>query len=138
MKGMRRRDLIAVLALAALPLVPGGAMAGEEKKKKKSGGTNYIPINAITGTTYKSGGRRGVLSVDCGLQVDDPKLREYAQLSLPRLQAAYAQVIQIYAAGLPSGAEPNTEFIVQALQRQTDLILKRPGARFLIGAVLVN
>jgi hypothetical protein len=136
-KAMRRRDLIAVLALAPLPLVAGGALAGEEKKKK-SGGTNYIPINAITGTTHKSGGRRGVLSVDCGLQVDDPKLREYAQLSLPRLQAAYAQVIQIYAAGLPSGAEPNTEFIVQALQRQTDLILKRPGARFLIGAVVAN
>lgn len=133
---MRRRDLIAVLALAAPTLVPGGARAGEEKKK--SGGTNYIPINAITGTTYKSGGRRGVLSVDCGLQIDDPNLREYARLSLPRLQAAYAQVIQIYAAGLPSGSEPNTEFIVQALQRQTDLILKRPGARFLIGAVVAS
>ena len=78
------------------------------------------------------------LASERGLQVDDPKLRAYAQLSLPRLQAAYAQVIQIYAAGLPSGAEPNTEFIVQALQRQTDLILKRPGARFLIGAVLVS
>ena len=79
-----------------------------------------------------------MLSVDCGLQVDDPKLREYAELSLPRLRAAYEQVIQIYASGLPSGSEPNTEFIVQALQRQTDLILKRPGARLLIGAVLVN
>jgi hypothetical protein len=129
---MRRRTLLALLALA-----PSGVWAAEEKKKK-SGGAGYIPINAITGTTFKSGGRRGVLSVDCGLQVDDPKLREYAEKSLPRLQAAYAQVIQIYAAGLPSGSEPNTEFIVQALQRQTDLILKRPGAKFLIGAVLLS
>jgi hypothetical protein len=134
---MRRRDLIALLALAAPSLVPGAAMGGEDTKKK-SGGAGYIPINTITGTTFKSGGRRGVLSVDCGLQVDDPKLRAYAQLSLPRLQAAYAQVIQIYAAGLPSGSEPNTEFIVQALQRQTDLILKRPGAKFMIGSVLVS
>jgi hypothetical protein len=131
-RGMRRRDLLLLLVLG-----PSAAWAGEDKKKK-SGGAGYIPINAITGTIYKTGGRRGVLSVDCGLQVDDPKLRDYADKSLPRLQAAYAQVIQIYAAGLPSGAEPNTEFIVQALQRQTDLILKRPGAKFLIGAVLVS
>jgi hypothetical protein len=138
---MRRRDLLALLAplaLAPAEVWPLGAWAAEDGKKKKSGGANYIPMNAITGTTYKSGGRRGVLSVDCGLQIDDPKLREYANQSLPRLQAAYAQVIQIYASGLPSGSEPNTEFIVQALQRQTDLILKRPGAKFLLGAVLVS
>jgi hypothetical protein len=136
MKAMRRRDLIAVLPLLTPTLVPGVARAGEAKKK--SGGAGFIAIRALTGTTFKSGGRRGVLSVDCGLQVDDPALREYAQLSLPRLQAAYAQVIQIYAAGLPAGTEPNTDFLAQALQRQTDLILKRPGARFLIGSVLVS
>jgi hypothetical protein len=133
---MRRRTLLALLALLALAALPSLAVAGEEKKK--SGGAGYIPINALTGTTNKSGGRRGVLSVDCGLQVDDQKLREYAQLSLPRLQAAYAQVVQVYAAGLPSGSEPNADFIAQSLQRQTDLILKRPGAKLLIGAVVAN
>ena len=137
---MRRRVLLALIAAATIPAAPVWAeeKKPEKKAKKKSGGENYIPIRALTGTIYRSGGRRGVLSVDCGLQVDDPKLREYADKSLPRLQAAYAQVIQIYAAGLPSGAEPNTDFIAQALQRQTDLILKRPGARFLIGSVLVS
>jgi hypothetical protein len=133
MERMRRRTVLALIVLA-----PSGAWAADDGKKKKSGGLNYIPINPITGTTNKSGGRRGVLSVDCGLEVDDPKLRDYAEKSLPRLRAAYEQVIQIYAAGLPSGSEPNTEFIVQALQRQTDLILKQPGARFLVGAVVVS
>jgi hypothetical protein len=133
---MRRRDLLPLILLAAA--LPAAARAAEDKKKKKSGGENYIPIDAITGTTHKAGGRRGVLSVDCGLQVDDARLRDYADKSLPRLRAAYVQVVQIYAAGLPSGSEPNVEFIVQALQRQTDLILKRPGARLLVGAVVVN
>jgi hypothetical protein len=134
---MRRRDLLFLIALAGSPLVPAAARAAEEKKKK-SGGANYIPINPITGTTNKAGGRRGVLSVDCGLEVEDGKLREYAQLSLPRLRAAYEQVVQIYAAGLPPGSEPDADYLARALQRQTDLILKRPGARFLIGAVLVS
>jgi hypothetical protein len=133
---MRRRVLLACLALASA--APLAARAADDGKKKKSGGANYIQINTITGTTNKSGGRRGVLTVDCGLEVEDAKLREFAQQSLPRLRAAYVQVVQIYAAGLPSGSEPNAEFIVQALQRQTDLILRRPGARLLIGAVVAN
>jgi hypothetical protein len=133
---MRRRDLLAAMALAAA--LPLAARAADEKKKKKSGGENYIQIDTLTGTTNKSGGRRGVLTVDCGLEVDDPKLREFAELSLPRLRAAYVQVVQIYAAGLPSGSEPNADYIVQSLQRQTDLILKRPGAKLLVGAIVAN
>ncbi|THD51513.1 hypothetical protein [Phenylobacterium sp.] len=135
-EAMRRRELLTLIALAFLP--PALARAADEKPKKKSGGENYIPINPITATTNKAGGRRGVLSVDCGLQVDDPKLRAFADQSLPRLRAAYVQAMQIYAAGLPPGAEPNAELIVQELQRETDLILKRPGARLLIGAIVAN
>ncbi|HLZ76294.1 hypothetical protein [Phenylobacterium sp.] len=136
---MRRRDLIAVLALLAPFSAPGFAMAGDDKgKKKKSGGEDYLPIDAITGTTNKAGGRRGVLSVDCGLEIPDAKLRDYADKSMPRLRAAYVQTIQVYAAGMPSGSEPNIDFIAQALQRQTDLILKRPGAKLLLGAVVAN
>jgi hypothetical protein len=57
---------------------------------------------------------------------------------MPRLRAAYVQAIQTYAASLAPGAEPDIDFITQTLQRQTDLMLKRPGAKFLIGAVVVN
>lgn len=131
---MRRRDLIALLALAALPLRARAA----EDKKKKSGGPGYIQIDTLTGATHKASGRRGVLTVDCGLQIEDDRLRDYAEKSLPRLRAAYVQVVQVYAAGLPSGTEPNAEFIVRELQRQTDMILKRRGARLLVGAIVAN
>jgi len=131
---MHRRDLVSVILLAAA-LAPAALAAPE---KKKTGGPNYVALNTLTGTTIKADGRRGVLTVDCGLEVPDPKLREYAELSLPRLRAAYVQVVETYAAGLPSGAEPNADFIAQALQRQTDLILKRPGARLLVGAIVAN
>jgi hypothetical protein len=132
---MRRREFLALIALAAD--LPCAALAGEEKKKK-SGGPNYIQVDTLTGTTTRSGGRRGVLTVDCGLEVEDAKLHAYAEASLPRLRAAYVEVVEIYAAGLPAGSEPNADFLVRSLQRQTDLILKRPGARLLIGAVVVN
>lgn len=133
---MRRRGLLlAALALAAAPAV---ALAASDDKKKRTGGPNYIPIDTLTGTTNKPDGRRGVLTVECGLDVRDGALRERAQEMLPVLRASYVQTIMIYAAGLPSHAEPNADYLARTLQRQTDEVLGRPGARFLIGAILVN
>lgn len=131
---MDRRFLLSLVALAALPAVARAA-GGE---KKKSGGGSYLPVQTLLGTTVRSGGRRGVLSVDCGLDVPDEALRTRAEQSVPRLRAAYVQTIQSYAAGLAAGALPNAEYIAQALQRQTDVILGRPGARVLLGAIVVN
>ena len=132
---MRRRVFLTLSTLALL--APHSVWAAEEKKKR-SGGEAYLPIDPITGTTNKGGGRRGVLSVDCGLQIEDPKLRAFADASMPRLRAAYVQSVQTYAAGMAPGTEPNVDFLIQTLQRQTDLVLKRPGAKFLIGAVVAN
>ena len=102
------------------------------------GGGNYLAIQTLLGTTLRGNGRRGVLSVDCGLDVPDAALRTRAQQSIPRLRAAYLQTIQSYAAGLGPTALPNAEYILGALQRQTDATLGRAGARVLLGAIIVN
>lgn len=132
---MRRRELLILIGLSAA--LPGLAVAGEEPKKK-SGGASYLPVTALTATTIKPDGRRGVLTIDCGLDVPDGRLRGLAERSMPRLRAAYVQVVMIYAAGLPPGAPPNPDFIARDMQRQTDLILGSPGAKLLLGAVMVN
>lgn len=132
---MDRRRLF---VLAGLLAIAPHAAARAEEKKKKSGGESYLPIDTLTGTTIRANGKRGVLTVECGLDVPDSKLREYATLSLPRLRAAYVQIVQTYAAGLAYGAAPNPDFIGRDLQRQTDAILGRPGARLLLGAVMAN
>lgn len=131
---MDRRRLLALAGLAAL--LPASAFAAEEKKK--SGGGSYVPMQTLLGTTIRASGGRGVLSVDCGLDVPDAALRTRAEQSAPRLRAAYAQTIRSYAAGLASGALPSADYIAQQLQRQTDVILGRPGARVLLGAIIVN
>ena len=131
---MDRRLFLTLTALAVLP--PAAARAAGDKKK--SGGGSYVPVQTLLGTTMRAGGRRGVLSVDCGLDVPDESLRTRAEQSAPRLRAAYAQTIQAYAAGLPTGALPNAEYIAQRLQQQTDGILGRRGARVLLGAIIVN
>jgi hypothetical protein len=136
---MDRRLFLSLAALAApfAAMWPVGARAAGADKKK-SGGGSYVPVQTLLGTTLRGSGRRGVLSVDCGLDVPDEGLRTRAEQSVPRLRAAYVQTIQSYAAGLPVGALPNAEYIAQSLQRQTDAILGRPGARILLGAIIVN
>ena len=130
---MRRRQIIGLFALAAA--LPGVAWG---ETKKKAGGETYLQIDTITGSTTKGGGRRGVLTVECGLDIPNAKLRERANLNLPRLRAAFVQAVQVYASGLPSGSPPSPDYLGQSLQRQTDLILGQPGARLLMGAVLVD
>ncbi len=142
----RRHALNAVLASALAPLVlaaaPGLAFAGEHggggEQKKKGGGESYLQFPALTATIVRATGHRGVLSVESGLDVPDAKLRDVAMASQPRLRDAYIRFLQIYAAGLGGGALPNTEVISAALQRSTDQVLGRPGARLLLGAVIVN
>ena len=107
-------------------------------EKKKAGGETYLAMNTLLGTMIRSSGQRGVLSVDCGLDVPEPVLRTLANQSLPRLRAAYLQTIQSYAAGLPQGALPNADYLGLTLQRQTDALLGRAGARVLLGAIIVN
>lgn len=131
---MRRRLILGLLAAAA----PAAALAAAASDKKKSGGGSYIPLQTLLGTTIRRDGRRGVMSVDCGLDVPDGALRARAEASLPRLRAAFVQTVQAYASGLPSGAPPNADYLAQTLQRQTDATLGRPGARILLGAIIVN
>jgi len=133
---MNRRALILALALCAGPTMAFAGEGGEAKKK--AGGASFIPIDTLTGATSKPGGRRGVMTVECGLDIPDGGLRARAQQVLPRLRAAYLQTVMIYAAGLPVGAAPNADFLARSLQRETDTTLGQPGARLLLGAILVN
>lgn len=142
---MNRRRLLAVVPLAGAlvaGLIPDAAIASGKKAEgegdKKSGGVTYIAISTLTATVVKPDGRRGVLSVDLGLDVPDKALREKTQLVLPRLRAAFVQTVQIYASGMPQGPPPSVDYLSRELQRQTDVTLGQKGAKLLMGSVLMN
>ena len=129
---MNRRTLIAAVLAAGLP-----ALAHAAEQKKKGGGETYIQVGTLTATTFAANGGRGVMTVDTGVDVPDAGLRSLCEQSLPRLRAAYVQVVQVYAAGLAPGTVPNADYLAAELQRETDRVLKRKGARLLLGAILV-
>ena len=130
---LRRRGLLAALAASALA---GAARAAEEKKK--GGGASYVQFPTLTAPLLWSGGGRGVLTAEAGIDTPDPVLKAKVDLLKPRLQDAFNTVMAGVAASLSPGAPPDLEVMVQRLQAATDRVVGRPGARFLIGTVLVQ
>lgn len=131
------------LALAALvALVPTAALAppamASGGEKKKGGGLSYIQIQALTASIYRRNGSRGVMTMEIGVDVANDQLRDLASASVPRLRAAYAQVLQIYANGLPAATAPDADYLAAKFQRETDRILGKPGAKLLVGTILIN
>ncbi len=132
---MERRALLglAVAATAAATTAPaarassGGGAASSD---------TYFRLPIITATIVHGDGRRGVLTIETGVDVPDAALRTRAQQSAPRLRAAYNTVAQRFAAGLRPGAVPDVDRLVADLQTATNATLSRPGARVLLGTVM--
>jgi len=136
----RRRALLALagLVVSAGFARPAPASAGDDSTKKKGGGLSYIQLEALNAALSVYNGRRKVLSVECGLDVPDPALHTRAIQSILLLRDAYLRWLTVYAASLPPMGAPNPDAIETELQRETNTILGRPGARLLLGTVMVN
>ena len=118
------------------------ALLGLKPSKTSGGGggggqATYVRFPTVTASVTRSDGRRGVMTVETGVDVADEALRARAQQSAPRLRAAYNTVVQRAAQALLPGFAPNIDRLAQELQAATDTTLGRPGARLLLGTVMV-
>ena len=135
---MRRALLIPVLSLlAAASLAAPPAFAGHGKEEGKAP-ESYFALQTITATTIRRDGRRGVMTLETGIEALDPKVMERARQSEPRLRAAFAQVLMTYTAGMPRGAAPNLDYLGAQMQEAADKVVGRKGAKVLLGSAMVN
>jgi hypothetical protein len=126
------------LALAAvLSLVPAAAAAAGGEKKK-GGGVTFIQIKAVPATIIRRDGSRGVITMECGVDVPNEALRARANDLQPRLRDAYSSVLQAYAGGLPKATVPNADYLAGEMQKATDRVVGKTGGKFLIGTILIN
>ncbi len=127
---MNRRALLAApLALAATP-----ALASEGGKAPAS---TYLRYPTITANTFRADGRRGVLTVETGVDVADPALLLRAQQSAPRVRAVFNILAQREAATLLPGQPPNVDRLSRQYQSAMNIILGQRGATLLLGTVMV-
>lgn len=136
-------DRRALVGLAALSTGLGAALiaeAAEASGKSEGGGAPanaYIPLPTATATILRRDGRRGVMTVEVGVDVADTALRARADQSKPRLSAAFNEVVRLAGERLLPGAPPDVEWLSRALQAATDRVLGRAGAKLLLGTVMV-
>ena len=135
---MIHRRRVCALMFVLSTLATEAAWAEDPGGKKKGGGLSYLQFQTLTATVIRSSGRRGVLTVEAGLDIPSVGLRTRALQIQPRLRAAYVQRLQIYVSGLPPEVAPDPDYLSRALQQETDRLLGEPGAHFLLGAILVN
>lgn len=125
----RRALLVAPLALAASPALASGGGGGS------AGG--YVRYPTVTATTMRADGRRGVMTVETGVDVPDAALKLRAEQSQPRMRAVFNILVQREANTLLPGAVPNIERLAAQLQSATNIILGRRGAKLLLGTVMI-
>jgi hypothetical protein len=134
-------DRRALLGLAALTVTAATTAAAPALARNEGGGgastSSFIRFPTVTATILRPNGRRGVLTVETGVDVADAGLRARAEQSAPRLRAAYNTVVQQIASIMLPGAPPDVERMIRQLQAVTDTTLGRTGAHLLIGTVMV-
>jgi len=131
--------LLIVLPLIVTPLAGAPSAAHAAEAKKKGGGLSYVQLQPLTVIILRADGRRGVLTVETGVDVPgNGGLRARAEASQPRLRAAYLTALQTYASGLGPAGAPDADYIARLLQRETDQVLGQPGAKLLLGTILAN
>lgn len=129
---MQRRAFL----LSAAAAVASPALASEPRRR--SGGQTFVQLPSLTANVRGGGGRRGILTVDVGLDVPDARLLARAESLIPRLRADLFAFLQTYAAGLRPGEPPNPDMLSTRFQAIVDRTLGGRGARVLIGAMLLN
>ena len=122
-------DRRALLGLKTQPLRTSGGGGSAQP--------SYLRLPTITANVIRPGGRRGVMTVETGVDTPDAALRTRVAQSAPRLRAAYAAVVQQSANALLPGTPPDVERLVAQLQTATNTVMGRAGARLLIGTVMV-
>lgn len=129
---MKRRALLAApLALVATPALAAGGGGGGGS----AGG--YVRYPTVTATTMRPDGRRGVMTVETGVDAPTAALKLRAEQSQPRMRAVFNILIQREANTLLPGGVPNIERLAAQLQSATNIILGQRGARLLLGTVMI-
>lgn len=133
---MDRRSLIALAAVAPGAALAAAAPARAGGKAETAAQPAYLRLPVITGGVTRPDGRRGVMTVEVG--IDAPaELAQRAEQSLPRFRSALGQVVRRAAAEARPGMPPDVARLSRDLQAETDRVMGRPGVHALLGTVML-
>ncbi|HYE42035.1 MAG TPA: Tat pathway signal protein [Caulobacteraceae bacterium] len=137
---MDRRHLLAAALFVPAVATAGSADAASSgpKERKKGGGPNFLQLPTLTASVVRLDGRRGVLTVEAGVDAPDAAGFERAEALRPRLRDAYNAALFRFAAALRPGFAPDADQLARDLQTATDRVYGKRGLKLLLGSIVVN
>lgn len=136
---MRKFLLLPIVVLLALPTPAHGAEARKPPVHKITQSSSYLMIDPIYTTIMEGDKPIGLLMIGIGLDVPGGKLRARVTNMMPMLRDAYVRtMLNFTATAVRPWRQPDVTDIADRLQRVTDLMLKREGARILLAQVAMR
>ncbi|MDF1769093.1 MAG: hypothetical protein P1U43_10095 [Maricaulis sp.] len=146
---MTARLLPALLGLMLILIIPGTAAwasppassesSEESRHRTITSSETYMPLRPLTATVQANRRARGILQIEAGLEIEDPRIRHRVERYMPRLRNAYVSALSSYTGMHYSfGDVPDADRIAQILQEATDMTLGQEGADVLIGMIIIH
>lgn len=132
-----------ILALAALAFAHAAAAepdAAESRTPRKiTSSAAYVMAPTLSAPITANYTFAGLIIVDAGYDVPDPKLRARVVAMAPRLTDALRTALADYTyARYRPGTAPDADRIAQLLQQATDRTLGQGGAKVLLANLMVQ
>ena len=132
---------LSVLAFAgAAEASDGGEKKADDKSQRRiTAAETYVTSPTLSAPITANYAYAGLLTVDLGFDVPDPKLRTRVTTLQPKLTDAMRSALAdyTYARFRPGGA-PDPDRIEVMLQQAADRTLGGPGAKVLLSNVMVQ
>ncbi|MEJ0027757.1 MAG: hypothetical protein WDN01_17165 [Rhizomicrobium sp.] len=144
---MRSVPLAALLLSAALLAGPArAAEGGDDKdgdgkapKHKVTQSDSYMMVDPLYLPIFEGDRPVGMLMIGVGIDIPDPRLRAEAEHAMPILRDGFVRNLMNFSTtSVRSWRQPDAAAIADRLQRVTDRVLRRKGARLLLAQVAMR
>lgn len=120
-----------------------GEKDGKDKKKgavhKITQSESYLMVDPLYASIMEGNRPLGLLMVGIGIDVPDATLRDRVDRDMPQLRDGYVRALMAFSAtNVRSWRQPDVAAIADRLQRVTDRMLGKPGARVLLAQVAIR
>jgi hypothetical protein len=134
---------IAVLAGAPVAAAPPAASPPprdetDPQAKRITGSETYVPTFGLRASIARGFKVHGVLAVDAGLDVPDPKMVKRVEAMKPRIMSAMREAVLSYASlSYVVGERPDADMLRARLQKAVDGVMGKDAVKVALASVIV-
>ena len=130
-------SLAALATAGAIVWTPAYAAGGSNKKTVIS--ASYVEFGGMAATIARDYRPVGILQIEVGVEAVDHHLHDRVVRLEPRLRAACAESLRIYASEVyMTGTPPDADELAAMMQGAIDQALGQEGAQLLLGTLVLH